>query len=319
MNRLGRVVPPKRHILRDISLSFFPGAKIGVLGLNGSGKSTLLKIMAGVDKEFEGEARPQPGIKIGFLAQEPALDPQKNVRGDRRGRRRRFARARAALQRDQRQVRRAARRRRDERSCSRSRRSSRTRSTRSAAGSSSASSRSRPTRCGCRPGTRTSRRSRAASGAALRCAVCCCRSPTCCCSTSRRTISTRNPSRGSSGSSRVLRRHRHRGDSRPLLPRQRRRLDPRARSRPRHSVAGQLLLLARAEGSAARDRGEAGRPRGSARSRPSSSGCARIPALGARRARRASRASRSSRRRNSRSATRRTRSTSRRARGSATS
>ena len=79
-NRLGRVVPPKRHILRDISLSFFPGAKIGVLGLNGSGKSTLLKIMAGVDTEFEGEARPQPGIKIGFLAQEPALDPQKNVR-----------------------------------------------------------------------------------------------------------------------------------------------------------------------------------------------------------------------------------------------
>jgi len=79
-NRLGRVVPPKRHILRDISLSFFPGAKIGVLGLNGAGKSTLLKIMAGVDKDFEGEARPQPGIKIGFLAQEPALDPQKNVR-----------------------------------------------------------------------------------------------------------------------------------------------------------------------------------------------------------------------------------------------
>jgi energy-dependent translational throttle protein EttA len=79
-NRLGRVVPPKRHILRDISLSFFPGAKIGVLGLNGAGKSTLLKIMAGVDTEFEGEARPQPGIKIGYLAQEPALDPQKNVR-----------------------------------------------------------------------------------------------------------------------------------------------------------------------------------------------------------------------------------------------
>jgi len=79
-NRLGKVVPPKRHILRDISLSFFPGAKIGVLGLNGAGKSTLLKIMAGVDKDFEGEARPQPGIKIGFLAQEPALDPQKNVR-----------------------------------------------------------------------------------------------------------------------------------------------------------------------------------------------------------------------------------------------
>ena len=79
-NRLGKVVPPKRHILRDISLSFFPGAKIGVLGLNGSGKSTLLRIMAGVDKEFEGEARPQPGIKLGFLPQEPELEVTKNVR-----------------------------------------------------------------------------------------------------------------------------------------------------------------------------------------------------------------------------------------------
>jgi ATP-binding cassette ChvD family protein len=81
MNRVGKVVPPKRYILRDISLSFFPGAKIGVLGLNGSGKSTLLRIMAGVDKDFEGEARPQPGIKIGFLQQEPALDDSKNVKG----------------------------------------------------------------------------------------------------------------------------------------------------------------------------------------------------------------------------------------------
>jgi energy-dependent translational throttle protein EttA len=80
MNRVGKVVPPKRYILRDISLSFFPGAKIGVLGLNGAGKSTLLRIMAGVDKEFEGEARPQSGIKIGFLPQEPELDPKKNVR-----------------------------------------------------------------------------------------------------------------------------------------------------------------------------------------------------------------------------------------------
>ncbi len=82
MNRVGKVVPPKRVILRDISLSFFPGAKIGVLGLNGSGKSTLLKIMAGIDKEFEGEARPQPGIKIGYLPQEPELDPTKDVRGN---------------------------------------------------------------------------------------------------------------------------------------------------------------------------------------------------------------------------------------------
>jgi sulfate-transporting ATPase len=82
MNRVGKVIPPKRVILRDISLSFFPGAKIGVLGLNGSGKSTLLRIMAGVDREFEGEARPQPGIKIGFLPQEPQLDETKDVRGN---------------------------------------------------------------------------------------------------------------------------------------------------------------------------------------------------------------------------------------------
>jgi len=82
MSRVGKVVAPKRIILRDISLSFFPGAKIGVPGLNGSGKSTLLRIMAGVDREFEGEARPQPGIKIGFLSQEPQLDPAKDVRGN---------------------------------------------------------------------------------------------------------------------------------------------------------------------------------------------------------------------------------------------
>ncbi|HDR1501753.1 TPA: energy-dependent translational throttle protein EttA [Pasteurella multocida] len=80
MHRVGKIVPPKRHILKDISLSFFPGAKIGVLGLNGAGKSTLLRIMAGIDKEIEGEARPQPGIKIGYLPQEPKLDPQQTVR-----------------------------------------------------------------------------------------------------------------------------------------------------------------------------------------------------------------------------------------------
>ena len=80
MNRVSRVVPPKRTILRDISLSFFPGAKIGVLGLNGAGKSTLLKIMAGVDTGFDGEARPQSGIKVGYLPQEPQLDPEKDVR-----------------------------------------------------------------------------------------------------------------------------------------------------------------------------------------------------------------------------------------------
>ncbi|MBO9492842.1 energy-dependent translational throttle protein EttA [Thalassotalea sp. G20_0] len=80
MNRVSKIVPPKRQILKDISLSFFPGAKIGVLGLNGAGKSTLLRIMAGVDKEFDGEARPQPNLNVGYLPQEPVLDPAKTVR-----------------------------------------------------------------------------------------------------------------------------------------------------------------------------------------------------------------------------------------------
>ncbi|MDX1451500.1 MAG: energy-dependent translational throttle protein EttA [Oleiphilaceae bacterium] len=82
MNRVGKIVPPKKEILKDISLSFFPGAKIGVLGLNGAGKSTLLRIMAGVDKDYVGEARPQPGINVGYLPQEPELDENKDVRGN---------------------------------------------------------------------------------------------------------------------------------------------------------------------------------------------------------------------------------------------
>ncbi len=82
MNRVSKVVPPKRTIIKDISLSFFPGAKIGLLGLNGAGKSTVIRIMAGVDKEYDGEARPQPGINIGYLPQEPELDPNKDVRGN---------------------------------------------------------------------------------------------------------------------------------------------------------------------------------------------------------------------------------------------
>ena len=80
MNGVSKTVPPKRQIIKDISLSFFPGAKIGLLGLNGAGKSTVLKIMAGVDTDFSGEARPQPGIKVGYLAQEPQLDPGMTVR-----------------------------------------------------------------------------------------------------------------------------------------------------------------------------------------------------------------------------------------------
>ena len=80
MNRVGKVVPPKRQVIKNISLSFFPGAKIGLLGLNGSGKSTVLRIMAGVDKDFEGEALPMPNLKIGYLPQEPQLDPDQTVR-----------------------------------------------------------------------------------------------------------------------------------------------------------------------------------------------------------------------------------------------
>src|SRR5687768_774862 len=80
MIRVSKVVPPKREIIKNISIAFYPGAKIGLLGLNGAGKSTVLKIMAGVDKDFEGEARPQPGIKVGYLAQEPELNPEHTVR-----------------------------------------------------------------------------------------------------------------------------------------------------------------------------------------------------------------------------------------------
>src|SRR6202008_344166 len=80
MNRVGKIVPPKREILKDISLSFFPGAKIGVLGLNGSGKSSLLRIMAGIDTDILAEPRPRPGSKTGFLPQEPQLDATKTVR-----------------------------------------------------------------------------------------------------------------------------------------------------------------------------------------------------------------------------------------------
>src|SRR3954462_12071968 len=82
MRRVGKVVPPKRVILKDISLSFFPGAKIGVLGLNGSGKPSLLRIMAGVDQDYDGEAIPMPNMRVGFLPQEPQLDSDKDVRGN---------------------------------------------------------------------------------------------------------------------------------------------------------------------------------------------------------------------------------------------
>ena len=249
MNRVGKVVPPKRVILRDISLSFFPGAKIGVLGLNGSGKSTLLKIMAGIDTNFDGEARPQTGIHVGYLPAGTAARSRQGRAQRGHGRRRRRVRAGRALQRDQRQVRRADGRRRDEQA---------------ARGAGQAAGRHR---CGRRLGTRAQardRRRRAAPAALGR--------------DHRQAVRRREAPRGAvppaavrAGHaaarradqpsrcridrvarevSRGISEHRHRGDARSLLPRQRRRVDPRTRSRPRHSVAGQLLLLARAEGEA---------------------------------------------------------------------
>ena len=190
MNRVGKVVPPKRHILRDISLSFFPGAKIGVLGLNGSGKSTLLRIMAGTDTDIEGEARPQPGIKVGLLPQEPQLDPAADVRGHRRGVGEagegcaRAPRAGVrALRRAGRGFRQARRRAGPARGVARERRRPQPRTPARRRGR-----RAAPAAVG-RQGRRSSR---AANGAAWRSAGCCSRSRTCCCSTSRPTTSTRS-------------------------------------------------------------------------------------------------------------------------------
>ena len=199
MNRVGKIVPPKRVILKDISLSFFPGAKIGVLGLNGSGKSSLLRIMAGEDKEFEGEAVPMPDMRIGFLPQEPQLDPaQDRARGGRGGPGR-GPRGEEEARRDLRRLRRARRRLRQAR---RRAGEATKRSSRRRAPTPTCRWRSPPTRCGCRRGTRRSASSPAARSAASRCAGCCCRSPTCCCSTSRPTTSTPRASSGSSSSCR---------------------------------------------------------------------------------------------------------------------
>ena len=152
MQDLRKVVPPDRVILDDITLAFLPGAKIGVLGANGAGKSSLLRIMAGVDKEFLGEARPADGLRVGFLPQEPQLDPGKDVLGNvEEG----VAPRRAPCCAASRRSRRASPSRSTTtrwRSCSRSRRGSRTRSTPRTPGSSTARSRSRWTRCACPPG-----------------------------------------------------------------------------------------------------------------------------------------------------------------------
>ena len=257
MNRVAKIVPPKRFILRDISLSFFPGAKIGVLGLNGSGKSTLLRIMAGVDKEFEGEARPQPGIRIGFLPQEPDVDPSKTVRqiveegvAEIIGLVHRFNAIaerfaeplddnemnklldeQARLQdTDRRQG------RLGNRSQARNRRRRAAPARLAGAGAQSLGRRAPPRR--------------AVPPAALGAGHAAAR---------RADQPPRRPVRRLAGEiPGEVPGHRHRRHPRPVFPRQRGRLDPRARPRARHPVEGQLLVLAGAEGGPPGHRGKAG-------------------------------------------------------------
>ena len=203
MRDLRRFYPPDREVLSGINLSFYPGAKIGVIGANGSGKSSLLRIMAGEDDGFSGEARLTPGFTVGYLPQEPQLDPAKDVVGNVADGRGRGEGAAGPLQRGL---------RRDRPTptptstpCWPSRPICRPRSTPPAPGTSSAPSRSPWTRCACRRATPTSRRSRAASAAGWRCAGCCSPSPTCCCSTSRPTTSTPSRWPGSSARCRTTR------------------------------------------------------------------------------------------------------------------
>ena len=166
--KLGRVHPPDKEVLKDISLSFLPGAKIGVLGLNGAGKSTLLRIMAGVDTEFRGDAQLAPGATVGLLEQEPALDESKDVRGN----------VEEGVARDQGAARPLQRARpTTPRRPPTSSRACRSRSTRPTPGTSTRSSSRRWTRCAARPATPTSRPCPAASAAASRWRGCCCSAP----------------------------------------------------------------------------------------------------------------------------------------------
>jgi len=174
MNRVGKVVPPKRVILKDISLSFFPGAKIGMLGLNGSGKSSLLKIMAGEDKEIEGEATPMPDLRIGYLPQEPQLDPEQNVRQSVEGGLGEVLEAKQKLEAIY-----AAYAEPDADFDKLATEQAKYEAILASSGSDVEAAtptcrwRSRLTRCGCRPGTRGSARCPAARSAGSRCAACC--------------------------------------------------------------------------------------------------------------------------------------------------
>jgi energy-coupling factor transporter ATP-binding protein EcfA2 len=196
MNRVGKIVPPKRVILKDISLSFFPGAKIGVLGLNGSGKTSLLRIMAGADLDFEGEAIPMPNMRIGYLPQEPQLDPTKTVREIVEEGMSAVLEAKIKLD----AIYAAYAEPDADLSSSPPTRRNTKRSARPMAPIPTCRWKSPPTRFACRRGTRKSGRSPAVKRGASHCAACCSPSRTCCSSTSRPTISMPRAWNGSSSS-----------------------------------------------------------------------------------------------------------------------
>ena len=174
MQNVSKVVPPKRTILENISLSFFPGAKIGVLGLNGAGKSSLLKIMAGVDAEHDGEARPAKGLRVGYLTQEPELDESLDVRGN-------VEQGMGELVVMVNEYNAISDRFAEPMSSWSARETWQPKLTQPTAGTSTAPWKSPRTRYACRPGMRTSASCPAASGGGWRCANCCSPSPTCCC------------------------------------------------------------------------------------------------------------------------------------------
>ena len=256
MLRVSKIVPPKRQIIKDISLSFFPGAKIGLLGLNGSGKSTVLRIMAGVDKEYDGEVQHLAGVSIGYLPQEPQLDPEKTVREEVESALGEVMQAQAKL--DEVYAAYADPKTPTSTSWPRNRRAWK-RSSPPPVPIPKRKWNWPPTRCACRPGMPTIKqpvRRRKAPGRAVQAAARPARH-----AAARRADQPprRRIGRMAGAVPRPLPRHGRRRHPRPLLPRQRRRMDSRTRPRPRHSVEGQLLELAGAEGSAPGNRKQADR------------------------------------------------------------